>query len=340
MRIKAELTALILCLASASSPSRTLGAESGERFVKGSAEQLFWQSPATMHDFKSSSDLHNRLAALLVITELEFVRLGDMGISFILRQPVRPLEQGIDAIEAGYLKIPPLRPVRRAGELIDAIQIPEFSLSDARGLFLFAGGSSSGAVGPIMQVVEDVIGDVDYLIMLPANYTVEKLRGSESDLRTVGYAGNSVGLLRNGLFWGIRAVNRVIIRTSSHIVRKTEGGGDAFVRRKKTSGSRHYPIYAQFPGSVFAAHTARFREKDFFLAGTKNDWQEKTRGGITAAEILKDENAGNIQLNENRSGEPILMAAEAGFWNELPAELQPYVITAEEFREFLEASGN
>ena len=89
----------------------------------GSSEDLQWTSPATVHDLKKKSDLHNSVTSILALTELEFLRLGDAAINLPLGTHSRPLENMADSVDHSYHRIPQVRPVHRVAQLVDALQI-------------------------------------------------------------------------------------------------------------------------------------------------------------------------------------------------------------------------
>jgi len=130
----------------------------------------------TLHDESNAWDLHHLAYTPLGILEVEFVRLADWAIDTPLPgPPLRPVERLLHGIRASYHRLPPWYPIRRAGELMNALHLAELSLGDAAATYsVTTGGVSgpgSGMVVRLNQLVDwtqRVMGDVNRALGWPA----------------------------------------------------------------------------------------------------------------------------------------------------------------------------
>src|SRR3989338_1023565 len=107
-----------------------------------------------VHREQSLWDAHAVLYTTANLLELEVFRLADWLIDLPLPgPPLRPFEWSINRIRNGYHRLPPSRPVARAGELVDALQLRELSLGDATaGYSLTGGGQVNPGGGTLLRV--------------------------------------------------------------------------------------------------------------------------------------------------------------------------------------------
>ncbi|HOW87607.1 MAG TPA: hypothetical protein P5561_06860 [Candidatus Omnitrophota bacterium] len=316
--------------------------------VEDSAEDLYWSDPMTVHDYKKRSDLHSISVSALATTELEFVRLGDGLIQLIARNKRSPISRSLDTLEYAYSKLPRIEPVRRFGQLWDALQLRQLSLSDARiaGSVLF--GGSFGSITPMMQVrvhnlfvcIEDILYDIDGAVMYPFNWGISTLREKPTQVKSLGYAVDGLSFLRQHISSVLKYVNKKVVRASSEIVMSIEKTHDAMIRRKLKKQRGHLLIYSKMPVSVFEKNRSYFTtDKGRVSAGTLDEWYKKI---FTNPELLPEDVrdadllAVKITAEEDPSQE-IIVAAEYRVWDETPRELKKYVITSDEFRELIKS---
>ncbi len=342
MNLKRPFPLLFLCLFVSLSPALALTP------VEDSSEELFWSDPMTVHDYKKKSDLHNISVSLLALSELEFVRLGDGLADLSLRRKERPLSQSLDSVEYAYGKLPQIEPVRRLGQLFDALQLRQLSLSDARVLGVFLSGQGMGGVTPVMQIriyklvvfLEDVIYDIDRAVMFPVNWGISGLREKPTRVQSLGYLASGLGFLRWEISSGLRWLNKELVRVGSNIVMGFEKIHDAKIRKKLKKKNRHMFVYSKMPLSVYEAHQKYLTGKNkASYVGSIADWYELM---VYQMQILPDkiqsENAFPLEISASPSegaSEEVIVAAEYGTWEKVPEDLKPYVISADELAELI-----
>jgi len=186
--------------------------------------------------------------------EQEILALGDDVISLAVPGKFRPIGGTFHLVRSSYRRLPQIRPVRRVGQLADALQIEEISFSDVRSFLTILDQSPTGLT-PMMQTrvkklviwVEDVIGDVDSLVMLPFNVTAEKIRGRDTHIRTVGYVGDGIGYVRRGVFFGFRELNKAVIHSIGRVLEGVEGVINVAIRAKRWREHRNDMVYLKMP---------------------------------------------------------------------------------------------
>lgn len=316
--------------------------------VEGSSEDLYWSEPMTVHDFKKKSDFHSVAISTLAITELQFVRLGDGLINMTARNKKSPISKSLDSLEYAYSRLPQIEPVRRFGQLFNALQLRQASLSDARIIgSLFFGGV--GGVTPIMQVrvynvvvwVEDVVYDLDSAIMSPLNWSLSALREKPTHVKTLGYAADGIGYLRWELAAGVKYLNRKIARFSSDAMLGIEKIQDSSIRRKRKKIGKDVRVYAKMPLAVFQENQKYFTGKKANVsAGTLPEWSAK----IFSDPALLPQDLQGVDLHfekiltDQDPTREILLSADYLTWEKTPRELKKYVITTDEFAELIRNS--
>ncbi len=138
-------------------------------------ERFFSQCPQrearTLHDDRNPWDPHAVLYTITGLTELEVVRIVDWTTDLAIPgRPVRPLWRTIRGIRNGYGRLPQWTIRRRAGEFVDALQVPEISLGDASTAYTAAtGGGAKPTSGTVVRVdklidwTQRVTGDMNWL---------------------------------------------------------------------------------------------------------------------------------------------------------------------------------
>jgi hypothetical protein len=309
----------------------------------GSAEDLFWAPPATVHDYKKPSDLHNVVTSVLALTELEFLRLLDALINLPLRTGTRPLSNLVDGLDHSYHRIPQIRPVYRIAQLFDALQIRQLSLSDARFFAVAVNGGGGTGVTPIMQtrihkllvLIEDIVNDVDELVMFPINKTASHIKEKKVRIKTVGYAADGLGVGRRVIFIGLRKFNRWVVTLGNKLIHGIEKPHNAIVRHKRSKKNSDTLIYARMPYWIYLAREDFFRaQTKRAFAGSLEDWQLGNREIpiVQDGALLRRSNLPKPTLKPDDS---IFVAMEAKGWKKSPELLQKYVIDLDEFESFI-----
>ncbi len=335
-------TAVLLCLIILLGPVSAFSLQP----VDNSSEDLFWTEPMTAHDFKKSTDLHSMSVSAMAMTELEFTKLGDSLLNFSLRSKKNPVSRSLDSLEYSYSKLPRIEPVTRFAQLFDALQLRQVSLSDGRLIAMVLAADSMGGITPMMQVrayklwvwLEDVIYDVDKAVMFPVNWGISSIRDKPSNVKSLGYAADGLGVFRWEFFSGLKLVSREVVRFSSNVVHGIEKPYDGWIRHKKKKKNASLLIYSKMPASVFKENMAFFKGKDKqVFAGTIQEWKGRL---LNDPDLLPD----NVRqadfpfLDESPDpGQPqqVIVASPYSTWEKAPRELKKYVITPAEAMELI-----
>ena len=314
--------------------------------VKDSSEDLFWTDPMTIHDYKKDSDFHNVAVSVMALTELEFIKLGDGMLNLSLRNKKSPISQSLDSLEYAYSKLPRIEPVRRFGQLFDALQLRQLSLSDARLIGTFLVGDGVGGVTPLMQVrvyklvvlVEDVIYDLDKAVMSPINWGASSLRGEPVRIKSLAYAADGLGYCRWKLSLGLKQLNREIVQMSSKLVTGLEKPHNALIRRKRKKENANVRIYSKMPLEVFQANRSYFtgkRKAEF--VGTLNDWYDRIyqNPGLFPDSVKSGELSSPEVFPVQDRDTDVIVETKYSVWEKTPKGLKKYVITFDELVEFV-----
>lgn len=318
--------------------------------VEGSAEDLYWSEPITVHDYKKKSDLHSIAISVMALSELQFVRLGDGLVSLTARSKKSPISRSLDSLEYAYSRLPRIEPVQRFGQLFDALQLRQIALSDARVLgSILTGGY--GGITPIMQVrvyklvtwVEDIIYDLDHTVMAPVNWGVSSLREKPTRLQTLGYVADGLGILRWQVSGALKFVSQKVAHFTSDVVLSIEKVHDASIRRKQKKKHAHVLIYSRMPLSVFQDNQRYFKNKKGSVSvDTLPEWRKKVL--LDPNLLPEDIQETDIQLPKiliaETPAQEVIVAAEYSVWDGTPRALKKYVITRDEFVELIRTYGD
>lgn len=317
--------------------------------VKDSAEDLFWSKPMTVHDYKKETDLHNVAVSAMAITELEFVRLGDGILGLVARNKKSPISRSLDSLEYAYSRLPRIMPVRRFGQLWDALQLRQLSLSDARLATSLVAGNNMVGITPLMQVrvyklvilVEDIIYDVDRMLMTPVNWGVSSIRKKPVHLKSLGYVGDGVGYCRWKISVILKRINREVVRVGSKIVDAVEKSHDAHIRRKRRKQNEQMSIYAKMPLSVFLEHKRYFQSKKHpAAAATLEDWRDHMdQSTLNLPDNIHQAHIPTYRLAPSDPAKEVIVTAPYALWRKTPRELKKYAITSEELAEIMAQHG-
>lgn len=297
--------------------------------VEGSSEALFWTSPQTVHDFQKSTDLHGMATSAMAITELEVVRLIDRVINFPIRKNLNLLERMFDLAHDSYQKIPQIKPVRRAGQLVDALLIEELSLADLRTIINAASSQGGGGVTPMMQARlyrilvwgERVMDDLDQALLLP-----------NIQMKFLGYGGDGIGVAREQIFMVLRIVNKKLVKLGSKVIDRMEDVQNAWVRHQKTKKNRHFLIHLRIPLSEYETNPTLLKNKHALLTKETNGVRmdratsEPSRELLTLIQIDRPAFASDTEY--------MLVSVQTDRWNNASPDMRRYVIDEDEYRQF------
>lgn len=278
----------------------------------GTAEDVFFAPPATVHNYEDPWDLHNVVTNVLAVTELEIIRGGDGLVAFIFRSDYRPLEHLADFVQFSFYRIPQVRPVKRIGQLADALQIRQLALSDVRLFASVTPGPRGGGISPMMLVrvfkliawVEDVVNDMDQLMLYPIQKTVSHFKERPVRMRLLGYPADGMRYVRLNLYSFLHRVSNALTRTGSAVISAGESLRNKVRRYRLMKKHGNYLVYVRMPSEVYHEHRSYLDgaiEKTYRAAGT----------------------------------DTLLFSVKMHKWQKIPHELWRYVITKEELPTFL-----
>ncbi|MBI1977930.1 MAG: hypothetical protein HYS55_04195 [Candidatus Omnitrophica bacterium] len=308
--------------------------------VEGSSEALFWTSPQTVHDFQKATDIHGIATSAMAITELEVVRLVDRAINFPIRKNLNLLEKMFGLAHDSYQKIPQIKPVRRAGQLVDALLIEELSLADLRTIINAASSQGGGGITPMMQARlyrilvwgERVMDDLDQALLLPMELTLSQIAARDVQIKFLGYGGDGLGLAREQLFMVLRIVNKKLVKLGSKVIDRMEDIQNAWIRYQKTKKNKHFFIHLRIPLSEYETNPALLKNKYSLVTKETNGVRMDRATSESGRELLT-----LIQIDRPAFAadtEYMLVSVQANRWNNASPEMRRYVIDEDEYRQF------
>jgi len=231
--------------------------------VEGSSEALFWSAPQTVHDFQKSTDIHGMITSAMAITELEVVRLIDKALNFPIRKDLDLLEKIFDWVRHSYHRIPQVKPIRRVGQLVDALLIEELSLADIRSLANASSSEGGGGITPMMQArvyrvlvwAEHIIDDLDQALLFPADFTFSQILDRDVHPKLLGYGADGLSLVRERVFMILRIVNKKLVKLGSKVINRVEDVQNAWIGYRRTKKNNHYSIHLRVPLSEYETST-------------------------------------------------------------------------------------
>lgn len=213
---------IVFSLAVPSALAQTAGEA---RFFAGCPHRRY----VMLHDEAHALDPHTLMYTLTGLLELEVFRLADWFIDLPWPgEPLHPFRRVIQGTRAGFHRLPAWYPIERAGELVDALQIPELSLGDASASYSVAQGSLTGSgsgmvvrAHELIDWTQHVLGDMNRLLGwtgrrpggLLAWRTPERAVDGLQWMIIKGFTHVSVSIARTldgGLTWLERAGERVV----------------------------------------------------------------------------------------------------------------------------------
>lgn len=165
LRATCAVLAVLISAGCAAIPTQPAVVNGTTRFFQRCRHQPYIQ----VHSETSPWDAHNLLYMTFAVLELEVVRIVDWLLDVpVPGASIQPVRRSIEGARHVYYRLPPWLVITRAGELVDALQLPELSLGDANATYTVATGGTtgpgSGMVVRAYKVVDwsqHVIGDVN-----------------------------------------------------------------------------------------------------------------------------------------------------------------------------------
>jgi hypothetical protein len=278
--------------------------------------------------------------------ELEFIRLGDGLLNFTTQSNKSPISRSMDTVEYAYSKLPQIKPVRRFGQLWDALQLRQLSLSDARAASSILFADPYGGVTSMIQVrankliilVEDTLYDVDSVVMVPFNWGLSSLQDKPAKIKSFGFVADGLGALRREIFKALSYIDHKIVHFGSDTLFGIKKIQDTFIRHKLKKKHGHLRVYAKMPLSVFEKNRSCFRnKKKNILVGTVSEWQNRLlhHPGLLPDNVQQADLPFSETPPAENTPQEVIVAVEYRTWEKVPRELKKYVITPDEVVELV-----
>ena len=275
-----------VCVASivSAAESEQVSVQSAEK-AQSSEDRFFADCPrgqrVILHDEQSPVDMHSVLYTTLGLLELEVVRVADWLIDLLWPGPgPTPFRKSMRGVRGQFSKLPHWTPVRRLGELVDALQLPELSISDATATYSLAGGGERGPAGGILHRADRLIDWTQHVT---------------GDINRAGgwILGQTQGLipwamperLVDGTQWlVIRTFNTVSIMATRAIdqgINSVEMTTEGFLNIAYRRPHRELTVFLRLPTSVYRAHELWFLEHNTrVIIGTPEAFAQTTHARL------------------------------------------------------------
>lgn len=154
------------------------------------------------HDYERATDVHVIGADIFGLLNREVLadldQLYDLAYPGDRRQPIR---KGLDALAAGYDKLPDRYPKERVRELFFALQIPEFTIGEVPSVIFLSWTGLAGRgvffrVSLLIKWIEHLFSDVDHALLYPAGSPDRRV------VSNVNYLFGGLRLTLDAVSWG------------------------------------------------------------------------------------------------------------------------------------------
>jgi hypothetical protein len=299
-----------------------------------SVAAFFQDCPAStrivIHHNTSAWDVHAIAYAASNLMELEVVRLLDWAIDLPLPGvELRPIERSIGGVRSGYGRLGHSLPVRRVGELVDALQLPELSLGDVASTYGATGvtdvNPGSGTlvrVNKLIDWTQHIVGDLNRGVGWPV--------GRRDGM--IGWRGPAQGvdLFQKGVTRGFHWVSVLVARSIDRGLLGAEHGLEAAVNAPRSEPHADTSVFLRMPIEVYRAHEPWMRRhRRRLYVGTAEDLS-----GLTHAQLFHrrgrrgaEPDWGNIRRLSSEPSEVVVIAERSAF-DGAPPPLRPYVVPA------------
>ena len=283
----------------------------------------------SLHRENNPWDAHAVFYSSLGLTEVEVLSLLDWIIDVpIPGPPLRPLEEAARGIRKGYNRLPPVYPVHRFGQLVDAFQLPELSIGDATAAHSLANGGVTGPGSGMIVRVNKLI-DWTQLMTGDLNSALGGLVRRPEGLIGWQAPAQNVDRFQWALCWLFNQVSVIATKTLDGGVHAVEMAGEGIANFDYQTPHSENTVFLELPPNVFLSYELWILEhqddmvidvRDVFLRQTHaslahqrhNTWR-KTWGGISQLE---------------RMNVPVVIMAPQQVIARSPAALKDYIVPA------------
>jgi hypothetical protein len=315
-----------LWLLLALTPANAFGGTSGE-------ERFFAECPrgrpVSLHNDANPWDLHAMLYTVMGLSQVEILRLADAMIDLPLPGPrVQPFRWLVNGVRSGFHRLPPWRTVQRAGELVDAFQLPELSLGDASATYTVATGGLTGpGSGTIIRIhklidwSQHVTGDLNRLMGRPL--------GRRKGLMTWPLPGRGIDGAQRFLLVSFQHASVLVAKTLEGSLTGVELAAEQVVNIGHRPSHARQTVFLRLPLDVYRAHELWVLEHRPNLIVTLAEDLRRT----THAELAHRRRP--LKLHEwspvdvpGQEPEEIVILTTTRVMSRAPEALRPYVVPA------------
>jgi hypothetical protein len=283
--------------------------------------------PLSLHDARHPWDLHALAYTAVGISELELLRMADWVVDLPLPgEPVRPFERTTTAIRAGYHWLPRWRLIMRAGEFVDAWQVPELSLGDASATYSVAMGGTAGP-GSGMLVRFDKLVDWAQHVTGDVNQAAGAVVGRPQGLVQWVLPERAIDATQWLLLKTFAQVRVLLGRTVDSTLEIVEVVGEGIVNLGYRPPHQERAVFLQVPRAVAWAQQLWLREhRSHLVIGTAEEFARSTHATLahhrrSAATIAED------RWDPADAPEVVVMMDRLVF-SRAPEALRAYVVPA------------
>lgn len=282
-----------------------------------------------LHDERRPWDPHAMLYMALGITELEVLRVADWAVDLsLLGYRADPFQRTTRAVRAGFNRLPRWTPIERAGEFVNALQLPELSFGDATATHpVTAGGvrgPGSGMVVRINKLIDwgqRVTGDVNRLAGAPI--------GRPQGL----IAWPSPGRAVDGAQWLlVKAFNSASV-FAARVLDGSLTGAEVLAEEVVNAGyqrpHQEETVFLRLPMEVYRVHELWFLEhRPSLVIGAQQEFARATHEALAHhRRPATPQDWVQVDRLSHRVSEIVVMLP-ARLMARAPAPLKPYVVPA------------
>jgi hypothetical protein len=294
------------------------------RFFEGCPEDRYIR----IDDDDRLWDLHTLFFTVAGLTEVELMRVADWVLDLPFPgAPLHPFSRLNMGVRAQYRRLPQVTPVRRLGELVDAFQIPEFSLGDVSAAYNVnsggVGGIGSGTLFRVNNVIDwaqHVTGDFNQLVGVPLG------RGAQG-LLVWQLPGRSIDGFQWLITQGFHQLEVMLSRTIDRSIRGFERGLEWAVNVTYTPPYQSRTVFVEMPMEIYRLYESWVTEHYPRLAvGTEDKFLNSTYLQLT--EHWSRETALPPMLTVLSDSDTVVLMIDQEAFEQAPAELADYVVPA------------
>ncbi len=316
------IAGLIFSLSTPCSWAETAGEA---RFFKGCPSR----PPVHWHNEANAWDPHALLYTAAGLAEVEILRAADWMIDVsVPGRSVQPFRRTTEAIRLGYSRLPQWLVIRRFGQLVDALQLSELSLSDTTTTYsVSTGGSSmpgSGIVIRAQKVVDwtqSVVGDINRLSGRPF--------ARREGLVTWTGPTRAVDAAQRMFLNTFHQVGITVARTLDNTLTGVERVGEGAVNMWRPRPHRDTTVFLWLPMGAYRAHELWILEhRPQLIVGAREEFAHTTHAEVARrSRMVMLEEWAAVDRSAHPEGAVVLMTTTR-VMARAPESLKAFVVPA------------